>query len=576
MAVYLKTACCALSLSALLGSYAHANPINGYPVSDEQLDTLVENPDSTRFTALQTAQYFDLNRFRSPDNYQHPPLQQAPLKRVNPRTGELTTTLTAGYLEYDFTSFKDNQAFTQRLRLRKYNQQPVGDTLVARPGDTLRIRLNNQLPPETNPPCSEDGECNHNRPHNFNTTNLHTHGLHVDPTGNSDNVFIKLQSGDSFDYEIKIPENHVAGTFWYHAHVHGGSSVQVGSGMSGALIIEGDYDRLPAMRDADDRIMMLQEIAFNDTGEIENNDTFAPLAWAEQAADRGWHISINGQVMPEVILQPGEVERWRFIHAGVRKNVKLALLDPCSGDRLPLVQVAADGIPSTTKRLSDDNSVLMAPGYRSDVMLKVRRRGTYYLVDEEVGPVVLGAQYCFLNPENQQFSLDGSAQNILARVVVRGARQYDRFPANAALAGLNRPRSIADSELSSIVEYLEFDIDISVDPWLGLINGKPYDPDQPRILKLNTAQTWKISSVFSHHPYHIHVNPFEVIFRNESGVIVDRIWKDTILVDELNDAQTNNIEIRSRYEDFTGAFVTHCHILDHEDHGMMEKVVIEP
>ena len=126
------------------------------------------------------------------------------------------------------------------------------------------------------------------------------------------------------------------------------------------------------------------------------------------------------------------------------------------------------------------------------------------------------------------------------------------------------------------MEYLEFDIDISVDPWLGLINGKPYDPDQPRILKLNTAQTWKISSVFSHHPYHIHVNPFEVIFRNESGVIVDRIWKDTILVDELNDAQTNNIEIRSRYEDFTGAFVTHCHILDHEDHGMMEKVVIEP
>jgi len=139
------------------------------------------------------------------------------------------------------------------------------------------------------------------------------------------------------------------------------------------------------------------------------------------------------KVMPEVILQPGEVERWRFIHAGVRKNVKLALLDPCSGDRLPLVQVAADGIPSTTKRLSDDNSVLMAPGYRSDVMLKVRRRGTYYLVDEEVGPVVLGAQYCFLNPENQQFSLDGSAQNILARVVVRGARQYDRFPANAEL-----------------------------------------------------------------------------------------------------------------------------------------------
>lgn len=129
-----------------------------------------------------------------------------------------------------------------------------------------------------------------------------------------------------------------------------------------------------------------------------------------------------------------------------------------------------------------------------------------------------------------------------------------------------------------MAQHVEFDIDISQDPWVGLINGQPYNPDQPRILKLGEAQTWYISSVFSHHPFHIHVNPFEVIRRDVSGNVVDRYWKDTINVPEIdpNDEAGTTIEARMRYTDFSGAFVAHCHILDHGDHGMMEKIVIEP
>ncbi len=96
-------------------------------------------------------------------------------------------------------------------------------------------------------------------------------------------------------------------------------------------------------------------------------------------------------------------------------------------------------------------------------------------------------------------------------------------------------------------------------------------------MKLNTAQTWKLNSAFYFHPYHIHVNPFEVLTRDESGNIIDRYWRDTVLVfppEAGEDPANTEVEIRTRYENFDGSFVMHCHILDHEDRGMMEKVII--
>ncbi|TVP58296.1 MAG: copper oxidase [Halomonadaceae bacterium] len=518
-------------------------------------------------------------------NYSHQPLPQAPVVRSDPSSGELSVTLTVDYANHQFTTLRDGQSVTESLTLRSYNGGMVGPTLEARPGDTLKIRLVNLLPPETNPPSCDHhhhghGNCNHNAPHNFNTINLHTHGLHVDPTGNSDNIFIELDHGESFDYEIHIPEDHVAGTFWYHAHVHGATSVQTGSGLAGALIIRGDYDNIPGTRRMDEKIIMLQEIAFDDDGRIENNETYAPTAWEDQALERGWHISLNGAVMPEIHLNAGSIENWRFIHAGVRKLLNLKLLPACEKDAaIPLVQMAADGISHHSKRLSPDLGVFMAPGYRSDVAVRGVRPGVYYLVDslESNGTASLPDSYCQAARNGSPLTMKDEAQQILAKVVVGTQLRPMLYPRNRALERLNRPAPIMDSELSPESQYVDFDIDISVSPWVGLINGRAFDPHQPRRLTLGEAQTWYLTSTFSHHPFHIHVNPFEVIQRDSKGNIIDRYWKDTINVPQTDptDVAGSQVEIRTRYENFTGAFVFHCHILDHGDHGMMEKVIIE-
>jgi FtsP/CotA-like multicopper oxidase with cupredoxin domain len=125
----------------------------------------------------------------------------------------------------------------------------VGPTIRVRPGAVLRLGLENRLPA-----CAETsahGGC-------INDTNIHTHGLWVSPAGNSDNVLIAVRPGGRFDYEFLIPTDHPAGTFWYHPHRHGSSLYQLGSGMAGALIVEGD--RLPtADRPGDIDVLLRDE-----------------------------------------------------------------------------------------------------------------------------------------------------------------------------------------------------------------------------------------------------------------------------------------------------------------------------
>ncbi len=153
----------------------------------------------------------------------------------------------------------------------------VAPTIRVAPGQRLSIDLDNQLEPCTAEQIKEH-RC-------YNETNLHTHGLWVSPSGNSDNVLISIPPGDKFRYQYDISADHPAGTFWYHPHRHGSGFVQVGSGMAGALIVTGS--RKPTMTSPGDvdivlkdekgrafpeRVMIFQQIQYgclDDTGKIE-------------------------------------------------------------------------------------------------------------------------------------------------------------------------------------------------------------------------------------------------------------------------------------------------------------------
>jgi FtsP/CotA-like multicopper oxidase with cupredoxin domain len=141
-----------------------------------------------------------------------------------------------------FTMFNPSTGIDDPVVLRSYGGCPTGPTVEVDPGTVLRVDLNNKL-------SIDDPTCGPNPPSYlglpagvgcFNTANLHTHGLHVSPAGNSDNVLLNITPQTSFPYEINIPYDHPAGTFWYHAHRHGSTAVEVASGESGVLIVRGE------------------------------------------------------------------------------------------------------------------------------------------------------------------------------------------------------------------------------------------------------------------------------------------------------------------------------------------------
>lgn len=483
------------------------------------------------------------------------PELQAP-EEVRSRRGALDLTLRVAYA--------DSHLGADAVHLRNYNGKPVGPTLRVKPGDTLSVRLVNALPPE--PPGDHDHHSN--VPHGFNTTNLHTHGLHVSPTGNSDNVLIEVPPGQEFPYEIHVPRDHPPGTFWYHGHKHGSVAIQLASGMSGMLIIEGGLDDVPEIQRAREQLFVFQQIPYDEHGQVEDFDkAFANGAWEKS----GRATTINGQVRPTLVLRPGEVQRWRMVHAGVRATIRVGLirarpvgaqaefaareLATLTQGELPLHEIAVDGL--ALGRIDTLSRVTLQPGYRADVLVKLDAPGTYQLVDlPEQGAAGLLAE-----PESGK---------VLAEVVVRGPAKPMRLPDSSALATLAPYPSVRDEELSGCQQL-----------WFNLgggaftINDKAFDPhDAPRALTLGAAEEWHLTSKRGNHPFHIHVNPFEVL---DTEDLVDgkprRVWKDTVLVRSSN---PDGVRIRSRYTRYIGQFVLHCHILDHEDRGMMQLVEILP
>ena len=521
-------------------------------------------------------QAIDLN---NPSYAGHPFANPQLIKAEN---GELTTTLTVTYSDRDLAGCQ--------VHLRSYNGQLVGPTLRVKPGDTIDLKLINDLPPEPNLPedplsleQSPDGctyeLANHtsNQPHNFNVTNFHTHGLHVDPGFCSDNVLRVMNprrtaADDAPEYTVRIqvPHDHPAGTFWYHAHLHGATALQVSSGMAGALIVEGGLDNLPEIAAAEDKVFVLQQIAYDRQGKIENYDEFKPDKW--EASQR--RITINGQIVPVIEMRPGEVQRWRLIHAGVRERINVELRHSRTHKPLKLHEIAVDGI--ALGKLDSWDAVELEPGYRSDVLVKA----------EDLLPGQTWQQYDLIDaPSTPKESLlnKGEAGSILARVIVRGETVDMPLPSDRQIAMVkaqDAPPDILDDELKTIdpTQLVAFSIKPdSSGAYKFAINDRSFSPKDERKLELNKAEIWQISTdssqigkkrLLDKHPFHIHVNSFQHD-RQDPNKQTERIWRDTLMV-AADEPQT----IRTRYTEFPGKFVLHCHILDHEDQGMMQAVEI--
>ena len=185
-----------------------------------------------------------------------------------------------------------------------------------------------------------------------------------------------MEPGESYDIEIAIPSDHIPGTNWYHPHAHGSADVQIASGAVGALIIEGDFADVPEIAAAKERLLVLTEAVFDEFGMVEDFGTLFP----ETAAR---FFAVNGVREPTITMRPGEVQRWRILHAGWQDDMFLDLeghtLNPIARDGIPLARMGLT-VPRKPDQPTDyPNAMLMAPGQRIDVLVQAGKPGTYAL-----------------------------------------------------------------------------------------------------------------------------------------------------------------------------------------------------
>jgi FtsP/CotA-like multicopper oxidase with cupredoxin domain len=442
--------------------------------------------------------------------------------------GLLETTLNVRYAYQDVGGY--------RLFMRTYEGSSPGPTLRVQPGDTMRIKLVNDLPPNR-----EDEPANLNHPHHFNTTNFHFHGSHVSPQGISDNSLREMEPGQSYDIEIALPNDHTRGSYWYHPHHHGSADIQVVSGMAGMIVIEGDFADVPEIASAKERVLVLGERSFDAFGMVEDFSTIF-----QEGSVR--FFTVNGQRYPSIDIRPGEVQRWRILHAGYQDDMALVL------DGHDLNIIAWDGITQSSMT-PPQGPLVIAPGQRVDVLVKASGPGNY-----ELKAV----------PYNQGYI---SPNGPVARLVVSGDPVQMNLP-NALPAAPLAP--ISDAEITG-KRKLVFDQFTPEAPqtasWMEYnftIDGKLFDASRvDQSIKLNSVEEWTIANLSDHdHIFHIHQNPFQVTSFNDQPV-TDLRWRDTEII-----PGNGTMVFRSRFLDFTGRYLLHCHMMNHEDMGMMQIVEV--
>jgi FtsP/CotA-like multicopper oxidase with cupredoxin domain len=496
-----------------------------------------------------------------------------------------------GVLDYSLTiAARSLRIGGRTLNLDTYNEMLPGPLLRFGPGEKLRLRLSNlmrpmgiplnQLPPmcATRPPGHVVTPQERSDTHGgvddcvpemvrhvgagetvlqmLTTTNLHTHGLQVSPEDPADNIYLKIPPLGSHQFEYRIPLNQPGGLYWYHPHHHGATSHQGWSGLAGPMIVEGEIDQVPEIAEMREHTLVINSLWFDQAGEVPSAlvvPTGGPMPFSSvPAVPTEMMFTVNGQLQPVIEMRPGETQRWRVLNAAPHRAMWLHI------DGHSLHQIGQDGIPFGYTRPM--NSVMLSSANRAEFVVRAGEPGAYR---------IYARSYDQGHPGTDRPSIE------LATLVVRGPRTAGRIPQR-----LVEPPRMPNLPVARH-RTIRFKTDISGRYGLGVrayIDGRIFAADRiDQDVEPGTIEDWTfVNDDVMQHPIHIHVNPFQVI--NVQGIPPgDTSWQTdpTIWWDTFRIPPHGQYTLRTYFRpDITGKTVFHCHILPHEDQGMMANLLI--
>lgn len=430
-----------------------------------------------------------------------------------------------GRLRVDLTAAEVRRA-GQRTGLLAFNGGSPGPTLRVQPGDELAVRLINRLD---------------------EPTNLHTHGLRVSPQGNSDNPFVHIHPGTSFDYLYRIPRDHPTGTFWYHPHAHGLVADQVFGGLFGALLVDPPTGQGPDLSTVEDRVLLISDITLDGDGRVARATDMDKMMGRV-----GELVLVNGQHQPTIPGAPGAPQRWRIINACASRVLAIRLQDH------DLVQIALDGtfLPAPTAK----KRVVLAPGNRADVLVRPTKTGRYDLTAEPYRDVI----DTLLNLGNE-----ADQKVTLATMTTAGP------PATAPSPPRTLPAEKPQDTPATVRRRITFEMSMGGMESDGMgggmaftIDGRTFDPARDdQTVTFGSTEEWTIVNDNGlAHPFHLHTWPFTVLAISDLTPLAG-VPQDVVLI-----PANGWVRLRIPFTVHSGRSVFHCHILDHEDSGMMATV----
>jgi suppressor of ftsI len=412
----------------------------------------------------------------------------------------------------------------------------MAPTLRVLRGDTIKVKAVNQI---------AKAQVNIDGPE---PTNIHYHGMDVSPIPPGDSVFVRIQPNKQFNYNVYIPTDHPQGLHWYHAHVHHFVEDQIGSGVSGMLIVDGFIQRqYPELAGLRQRVMVLKDFVFPGFKDGEARTK-----------------SLNGYANPPIQSRPGEFQIWEIGNLGADAFFDLKL----AGHAFWVLE--RDG-NLLLKPVRQDHLFLPAGARATVVVQTIDKRGTYPLrsVNVDTGPqgdpnptVQIGTFTVAGKPV-------GGGEAILARL--------RKGPADAASIEPN-PNQLRKAAIAR-TRYIDFSETPNGDTFF--INRKTYDENRvDTTVRLGETERWIVRNFSGEmHVFHLHQTEFLVDkFSGTPDQTLGLGMRDVINIPYAKGGKPGVAELIIPFTNpvMVGEFVYHCHIVGHEDAGMMANISVLP
>jgi FtsP/CotA-like multicopper oxidase with cupredoxin domain len=461
----------------------------------------------------------------------------------------------AGYTHYCYKYNASGQVFE-------------APTFRVNPGDTLALEVFNRIKDSDSSTMKMDMSelksqiCGDGGALTVSSTNVHFHGLNVPPVCHQDDVIdTVIQPGSpGFKFAVQIPTTEPPGLYWYHPHIHGFTEFQVNGGAAGAIVVEGMEKYRPEVAGLTERVFVIRQ------------QYLVPWIPGPYELSLNYQVAPNVGLKPIIQMKPNEKQFWRVVNASLQDFLELQFL---VHDRPKAMEmIALDGYPLAQTR--EQNTILIPPAGRAEFIVQA--------------PATGGSAAFFTEAYSTGPTGNADLSGVIADVQVVGAAALP--VAKAAAPVLASTGHLKFSDLANQVVTAQRKLYFSEE--FGGTNGpiqfyitvdgqkqKVFEPTEKPVIttKVGAVEDWTIENrALETHAFHIHQVHFEVLEVDGLPAATHDL-RDTIEIPYWDGkGPFHSVKVRMDFRDPTtaGTFLFHCHILLHEDLGMMHKILVEP